>query len=65
MNRRSHFDYNRDQTTCYLAGGTMDAQQTEAFAQDWIQAWNQRDLEAVLSRYTEDVNSSPLWWSNF
>ena len=39
----------------------MDAQQTEAFAKEWIQAWNQRDLEAVLSHYTEDVEfQSPL-----
>ena len=39
----------------------MDAQQTEGFATGWIQAWNQRDLEAVLSHYTEDVEfQSPL-----
>src|SRR5438270_10749763 len=39
----------------------MDAQQTEGFAKVWIQAWNQRDLEAVLSHYTEDVEfQSPL-----
>ena len=39
----------------------MDTQQTEGFAKGWIQAWNQRDLEAVLSHYTEDVEfQSPL-----
>ena len=39
----------------------MDAQQTEAFAKGWIQAWNQRNLESVLSHYTEDVEfQSPL-----
>ena len=39
----------------------MDVQRVEAFAQDWIQAWNQRDLDAVLSHYTEDVEfQSPL-----
>ena len=39
----------------------MDAQQTEGFAKGWTQAWNQRDLEAVLSHYTEDVEfQSPL-----
>src|SRR2546430_4335698 len=44
-----------------LAGGTMDAQQTEAFAQEWTQAWNQRDLDAVLAHYTENVEfQSPL-----
>ncbi len=30
----------------------METQQTEAFAKGWIQAWNQRDLEAILSHYT-------------
>jgi ketosteroid isomerase-like protein len=39
----------------------MDAQQTEGFAKGWIQAWNQRDLETVLSHYTDDVEfQSPL-----
>ncbi|HEY3119810.1 MAG TPA: nuclear transport factor 2 family protein [Vicinamibacteria bacterium] len=39
----------------------MDIQRAEAFGKDWIQAWNQRDLEAVLSHYTEDVEfQSPL-----
>src|SRR6266480_882854 len=39
----------------------MDAQQTEAFAKGWIQAWNRRDLDTVLSHYTEDVEfQSPL-----
>src|SRR5205809_64676 len=33
----------------------MGVQKIEALAQNWIQAWNQRDLEAVLSHYTEDV----------
>ena len=39
----------------------MDAQQNEGFAKGWIQAWNRRDLEAVLSHYTEDIEfQSPL-----
>src|SRR5438132_970998 len=39
----------------------MDAQQAAGFAKGWIQAWNQRDLESVLSHYTEDVEfQSPL-----
>jgi ketosteroid isomerase-like protein len=38
----------------------MDAQQTEGFAKGWIKAWNQRDLESVLSHYTEDVEYCPL-----
>src|SRR5260370_36579512 len=39
----------------------MGVQKIEALAQNWIQAWNQRDLEAVLSHYTEDVEfQSPL-----
>ena len=34
---------------------------TEGFAKGWIKAWSQRDLEAVLSHYSEDVEfQSPL-----
>ncbi|MGH9256958.1 MAG: nuclear transport factor 2 family protein [Vicinamibacterales bacterium] len=33
----------------------MDVQRTEVFAKEWIQAWNQRDVEAVVSHYSEDV----------
>ena len=39
----------------------MDPQQIEGFAKGWIQAWNQRDLEAVIAHYTENVEfQSPL-----
>jgi len=39
----------------------MGVQETEAFAKKWVQAWNRRDLEGVLSYYTEDVEfKSPL-----
>lgn len=30
-------------------------QQAKNFATQWIQAWNDHDLEAVLSHYAEDV----------
>ena len=33
----------------------------ENFAQEWIEAWNEHDLERILSHYTEDFEmSSPL-----
>jgi ketosteroid isomerase-like protein len=33
----------------------------EAFATSWVNGWNQRDLEAVLSHYADDVEfQSPL-----
>ncbi len=33
----------------------------DAFASAWAQGWNQRDVEAVLSHYTDDVEfQSPL-----
>lgn len=36
-------------------------QEDEMFANTWVQAWNQRDLEAVLSHYADDVEfQSPL-----
>jgi SnoaL-like domain len=38
----------------------MTAEQAEAFAQDWIAAWNAHDVELILSHYSEDaVLSSP------
>jgi SnoaL-like protein len=34
---------------------------SDAFARAWIQAWNSRDLEALLSHYADDIAfSSPL-----
>ena len=33
----------------------MNGQKAESFAKDWTEAWNQRDAEAVLSHYSEDV----------
>ena len=38
----------------------MDAQQVATFAQEWLQAWNQRDVEAILSHYAEDVEFRSL-----
>jgi hypothetical protein len=39
----------------------VDIQQAEAVAKAWVQGWNHRDAEAVLSHYAEDVEfQSPL-----
>lgn len=38
----------------------MDAQQVQTFAQEWLRGWNERDLEALLSHYTEDVEFHSL-----
>lgn len=39
----------------------MDFQQNETSANEWIQAWNRRDLDGVLAHYTDDVEfQSPL-----
>jgi ketosteroid isomerase-like protein len=36
-------------------------EQSSAFAQAWIAAWNSHDLEEILTHYTEDVRfCSPL-----
>jgi len=32
----------------------MDHTQALKFAEQWVSAWNQHDLEAILSHYTED-----------
>lgn len=33
----------------------MDAQQAQSFSQQWLNAFNQRDLDAILSHYSEDA----------
>jgi hypothetical protein len=33
----------------------LDKAQAHALANDWIDAWNRHDLEAILSHYTDDV----------
>jgi ketosteroid isomerase-like protein len=39
----------------------MSPTQDETFAISWVQSWNERDLEAVLSHYSDDVEfQSPL-----
>ena len=39
----------------------MDRQAAEAFAEEWIAAWNSHDLERVLSHYSDDFEMwSPL-----
>ena len=39
----------------------MDKSQAEAFAREWIAAWNSHDLDRILDHYTEDFEmSSPV-----
>jgi len=39
----------------------MTTTTSEAFAREWVQAWNRRDLEALLLCYADDVEfRSPL-----
>ena len=33
----------------------MDSQYAQAFANEWIKAWNERDAEGILAHYSEDV----------
>lgn len=33
----------------------MDADSARAFAREWVKAWNDHDLGAILSHYTDDV----------
>ena len=33
----------------------MDRGEAEALARQWVAAWNDRDVEAVLAHYTDDV----------
>ena len=39
----------------------MTTTTSDAFAREWVQAWNRRDLEALLLCYADDVEfRSPL-----
>lgn len=33
----------------------IDSDFAQRFAREWVQAWNDHDLEAILSHYAEDV----------
>lgn len=33
----------------------MKLRDYEAFADEWLQAWNDRDVEAILAHYTDDI----------
>ena len=33
----------------------MQRTQAERFARDWVAAWNDRDIEAILAHYADDV----------
>jgi ketosteroid isomerase-like protein len=33
----------------------IDADAAQTFAREWVKAWNDHDLEAILSHYAEDV----------
>jgi ketosteroid isomerase-like protein len=33
----------------------VDTPEPQRFAEQWISAWNDRDVEAVLTHYAEDV----------
>ena len=36
----------------------MEKQQAQAFANDWVAAWNAHDLERILSHYEDDFEMS-------
>jgi hypothetical protein len=38
----------------------MEARETEEFANEWIRAWNARDLDTLLAHYSDDVEFRSL-----
>ena len=39
----------------------MELQDYEAFANEWLEAWNNRDVDAILAHYTDDLElRSPI-----
>jgi len=52
-----HHGHNRRAGTLSI----VDIATAEKFAQQWVEAWNAHDLDAVLSHFTEDAEfSSPV-----
>jgi len=48
-------------TTLIGSGRAMTEEQAEAFAHEWLAAWDAQDLDLILSHYSEDVVfSSPF-----
>jgi hypothetical protein len=43
------------QVTALSNGGTMTTDQMNQFAEDWIDAWNRRDLDAVMAHFSNDA----------
>jgi ketosteroid isomerase-like protein len=41
--------------TAYAHGACMNRIEANAFATNWIRAWNKRDIDAVLEHYVEDA----------
>ena len=40
---------------------SVELRDYEAFAEEWLQAWNNRDIEAILAHYTDDIElRSPI-----
>jgi SnoaL-like protein len=45
----------RSQRAAILRDNAMTEEQAEAFAREWIAAWNAHDLSAILSHYSPDI----------
>jgi len=41
--------------------GPITPEFAAAFASEWIEAWNARDLERILKRYAHDVEFTSPW----
>jgi hypothetical protein len=33
----------------------MDTDKAQAFAREWVKAWNDHDIDAILAHYSEDI----------
>lgn len=44
----------RSELVATLPNGALSEASAQAFARDWVAAWNRRDAEAVLAHYAED-----------
>ena len=51
----------RDSPVRRALGFALNTEQAEKFAEEWISAWNNHDLDQILSHYEDDFEmSSPV-----
>ena len=61
LNRSRQGSYDHPRSIGFCAAEPVRIMTSDAFAREWVEAWNRRDLESLLACYSDDVEfRSPL-----